>query len=60
MERELPTMAMSLLVTLVVMVYFATLTEMVVAELQTILMEVLRDTGTALMGMKFLVTLRNV
>ena len=55
-------MATSLSVALfpLILVYFATLTEVIVAELQTILVEVLRDTGTALKGMKFLVTQRNL
>ena len=52
-------MAMFLPVALVVMVYFAKLTEVTVVELQTILMEVPRDTGIALMGMKLVVTQRN-
>ena len=53
-------MAMSLPVVLVVMVYSATLTEVIVAEVQTILMEVLRDSGTTLKGRKLVVTQKNM
>ena len=53
-------MAMSLSVAFLVVVYFATLTEVIVAEVQTILMEVLRDSGTTLKGRKLVVTQKNM
>lgn len=48
--------ATSLLVASVMMAYFASLTEVIVADIQTIPMELFRDTGITLMGMKFIVT----
>ena len=43
-----------------VMVYSATLTKVIVAEVQTILTELFRDTGTILKGIKLKVTQMNM